>query len=454
MLFRSGSALAKNIHSHGYSCSVFNIDPNVTQKFLQNNAGIDGYENLQEYIESITSPRKIILMVTAGKAIDEVLSSLIPLLTSGDIIIDGGNSFYLDTERRERELEEFGLFFIGCGISGGEYGAEYGPCLMPSGSKKAYAQVEHILVDIAAKNSDGKPCCGYIGKGGSGHFVKMVHNSIEYAEMQLIADIYSVLKNMNISRKDIVELFENLNNENLDSYLLSITVDILNKSIENDNLLDKISDVARQKGTGKWVAEVSLNNNIPIPTLLEAVEVRFISEQRQLRGSLNNKYADANNVSTSEEKLQKSIPFAMMASRISINAQGFGMIKTISDINNYKIDLKMLAEIWQNGCIIRSNLLKIISDSFSKSNEFLLLDNVMQSELEKTLPGLKKIVMLAMENSIYAPVLCSSYSYLNGIKTKNMSTNLIQAQRDYFGAHTYERIDEPGVFHTDWSPAK
>lgn len=442
-----GSAIAKNLLSHGYSVSVYNIDNEVTKKFIYSNDKAYGCYSLIDFINSLEKPRVILLMITAGNPVDQVIEELIPLLSKGDIIIDGGNSYYLDTERRQNELEKEGIYFIGCGVSGGEYGAEHGPCLMPSGNEEAYNYVSKMLCDIAAKTITGDPCCEYIGEGGSGHFVKMVHNSIEYAEMQLIADLYNIYRSKDNSDTEIISTFENINKGILESYLLEITINILKKSLIENDLLHKISDVARQKGTGKWAAEVSLEYNVPIPSLLAAVETRFISELKDDRINLSK--------SISHEKVclenyEINIRNALIASRLSVNSQGFYLISVVSKKKQYRINLWKIAKIWQKGCIISSNLLDLISDVYKQYDGILIGDSKISEMIKESDPDLRKLCAYTINADLYTPIINSSFSYLNALTTPRLSTYVIQAQRDYFGAHQYERIDIPGKFHTNW----
>ena len=442
-----GSAIAKNLLRHGYKTSVFYVEKEATENFISKNRLALGCFTVKDFVYSLNKPRAILLMITAGDPVDEVIDQLMPFLNPGDIVIDCGNSFYLDTERRQEKLEPLGIKFIGCGVSGGEYGAEFGPCLMPSGDYQAYKQIDSILTSIAAKTDEGMTCCKYIGPGGSGHFVKMVHNSIEYAEMQLIADVYDIYHSSGLSDNEIIEQFSKINQGVLRSYLWDITIGILKKSVQEDNLIHKISDVARQKGTGRWVAELSLEKNIPIPSLLAAVETRFLSEMIDERHKLSDLFPnDRERQYPNNINISKSV----LAARLSINSQGFDLITKVSEEKGYAINLSDLAMIWENGCIIKSDLLKTICKAYKGYNGYFLTLPEIENLLKPSINDLQGLTQLSIVNGLYTPIINSSYSYLCGITTSRLSTYLIQAQRDFFGAHTYERTDRPGSFHTDW----
>lgn len=448
-----GQSLARNIASRGYKISVFNIDITTTQEVQGKYPELDGYYDIKAFVNSLEKPRKIILMVTAGSVVDEVVNTLIPLLDKGDIIIDCGNSFYKDTERRQEYLKEVGFHFIGCGVSGGEKGALHGPSIMPSGDYEAYTQIQEIFESIAAKNDDGSSCCTYIGKGGAGHFVKMVHNGIEYADMQLIAEYYGMFKKLYKQNKTLIcKAFEDLCEDELDSYLLHITCDIMKYKEEDTYLLDYISDVAKQKGTGKWTAQVALDYGVPIPSLLEAVQARFLSSMKEERVIASTYYEQQICVNENEKELYQALKKTMLLAKISIYAQGFSFIKTISDACNYDIDYKGLAVIWQNGCIIKSEFLKCIYEAYNREANLmnLLVSDVLYNRVLNDWKSYQIALNFAVESGIYTPVLTSAYQYINGYTCPYLETNLVQAQRDCFGAHTYRRIDKEGVFHTEW----
>lgn len=443
-----GQSLAANMANKGFQVAVYNRNIEKTNEFVKTYPSIKGYDDIPAFLSSLKLPRIVILMVTAGEVVDTVSEALYPYLDKGDIIVDCGNSFYQDSEKRMAYWKEKGIHFIGSGVSGGEKGALLGPSIMPSGAKEAYDHLEPIFTRIAAQNDDNTPCCTYVGKGGSGHFVKMVHNGIEYADMQLISEVYSVLKILyQDDNEKIQALFEKLNQGKLNSYLLEITSNIFKVKEDKEYLIDKISDVAAQKGTGKWTAQVSLDCGVPIPSMIEAVEARFLSTMNE-RGhkSMNEKPIQFS------EEIESSIEKAFYLAKISIYAQGFSLMKKVSEDNSYDIDFKNLANIWKNGCIIKSAFLDEIMNVFQQdsNNSNLLLSEVFTKDIEEGLPLLQNIVSECISQGMYVPVLSSSLNYIQGLFTKRLSTNLVQAQRDYFGAHTYERVDKEGSFHTIW----
>lgn len=443
-----GQSLAANMANKGFQVAVYNRNIEKTNEFVKTYPSIKGYDDILAFLSSLKLPRIVILMVTAGEVVDTVSEALYPYLDKGNIIVDCGNSFYQDSEKRMAYWKEKGIHFIGSGVSGGEKGALLGPSIMPSGAKEAYDHLEPIFTRIAAQNDDNTPCCTYVGKGGSGHFVKMVHNGIEYADMQLISEVYSVLKILyQDDNEKIQALFEKLNQGKLNSYLLEITSNIFKVKEDKEYLIDKISDVAAQKGTGKWTAQVSLDCGVPIPSMIEAVEARFLSTMNE-RGhkSMNEKPIQFS------EEIESSIEKAFYLAKISIYAQGFSLMKKVSEDNSYDIDFKNLANIWKNGCIIKSAFLDEIMNVFQQdsNNSNLLLSEVFTKDIEEGLPLLQNIVSECISQGMYVPVLSSSLNYIQGLFTKRLSTNLVQAQRDYFGAHTYERVDKEGSFHTIW----
>ena len=392
-------------------------------------------------------------MVTAGRVVDSVIASLKPLLAKGDILIDCGNSYYEDTQRRMQSLQQDGFYLIGSGVSGGEKGALHGPSIMPSGEYRAYCEIADIFTAIAAKNEDGTACCTYIGKEGSGHFVKMVHNGIEYADMQLLAELYAILKRLYPKdRAAVQKAFHQLNQHNLASYLLDITEDILQKKEQEEWLLDKVLDVAKQKGTGKWTACVSLEYGVPVPSLIEAVEARFLSSMKAQRLQAEQCYAGTQDEETGNEQLAADLYKAVLLAKTSIYAQGFSLIAAVNAQCGYHIDTKQLAVIWQNGCIIKSEFLKDIYQAYDKDANLtnLLVSEQFTEYVKQGREDLQRIISFALQKGLYIPVLCSAMNYVNGYTTASLETNLIQAQRDCFGAHTYERVDQAGVFHSDW----
>lgn len=444
-----GVSLARNVASKGFSISVCNRNVEVTKRVCKEHPELSGFLDVKEFIDSLETPRKIMLMVTAGNVVDKVIETFLPMLDQGDILIDCGNTFFEDTQRRIKGLQDQGIHFIGCGVSGGEQGALLGPSMMPSGNIEAYQKVQKIFEAIAAQNDDGSSCCTYIGKGGSGHFVKMVHNGIEYAEMQLIAEAYTLIKNCCESQTELENIWHKLKEGKLKSYLMDITYDIIRHKENNEYLLPYISDIARQKGTGKWTSQISFDYGVAIPCLTEAVQVRFMSTEKTLREQLS-KFAHTN-VKADTAVLQ-TIEDALYLARISIYAQGLHLIDTVSKACDYQINMKEIARIWQNGCIIKSQFLKEIILAYKENPNLshLMLSSVFAESITKCDDALRAINSYAMQNHIYVPIFSSSMQYIDGICTNNMCTNMIQAQRDYFGAHTYERIDQEGTFHTEW----
>lgn len=463
-----GRNLALNLEENGYRVSLFNRtvpgkEENVVSSFLENEGQSKdflGTDSREAFIESLESPRKVLLMVKAGEAVDNVIEQLAPLLSPGDILIDGGNSHFKDTVRRVQELQKKDILFVGMGVSGGEQGARYGPSLMPGGSAAAWEKLRPILQDIAARDGEGKPCCTRIGEEGSGHFVKMVHNGIEYADMQLIAECYHFMKEvLKMPAGEIGTVLEKWNSGPLNSYLLEITSDIL-RATDNDGkpLVDKILDSAGQKGTGLWTSVSALENGSPLPVITSAVFARVFSSLKGLRKDLSKKLdgpAPQTNASEEASFHINTLQKAFWAGRIIILAEGFFFIRQLSKENSWGVDLAEVARIWQNGCIIRSKLLKPVREALlTESNDIHLLKaEVFRETLQATLPDLRKIVSNGIQNGIPVPAMSNALAQYDMLRSGWLPANLIQAQRDYFGSHTYERVDRPrGThFHTDWN---
>lgn len=453
-----GKNLAWNIESRGYSVSVYNRSADKTDLMVEESKGknIVPTYSVEEFVNSLEKPRKILLMVKAGEATDKTIDSLLPLLDDDDILIDGGNTNYLDTIRRNKALAESGVNFIGMGVSGGEVGALTGPSLMPGGQEAAYHKVSDILKSISAKAKDGKPCVTYIGPNGAGHYVKMVHNGIEYADMQLIAESYIMMKDLlGMSHKEISETFKSWNAGELESYLIEITGDIFTKLDEDgEPLVEKIMDKAGQKGTGKWTSINALELGAPLTIITESVFARFISSLKDQRVNaskvLNGPSAafDGNK----EEFLEK-IRRALYMSKICSYAQGFDQMKTASKINEWNLQLGDLAMIWREGCIIRAQFLQKIKDAYDNDNNLqnLLLDGYFKDIVTEYQSALRDVVATGIQNGVALPGFSASINYYDSYRTENLPANLIQAQRDYFGAHTYQRKDQEGTFHTQWT---
>lgn len=454
-----GQSIALNLAHHDYLTSVYNRRSEKTHTFLEtakNDANLQATFSLEEFVSSLESPRKILLMLTAGPVTDQVIESLIPLLSKGDVIIDGGNSYFKDTMRREKDLKEMGLYFIGAGISGGEKGALEGPSIMPSGDEAAYALVEKILVDISAKTPDGSPCCCYIGPNGSGHFVKMVHNGIEYADIQLICDVYQLMRDAaGWNAETMQTVFERWNQGRLNSYLIEITAKILkhNDLDTGKPILDVILDKAGQKGTGKWTSMEALDLGVPVPSIAESVFARYLSAMKEDRIRAGKIFMGTpRQVIADQDVFTQKLEDALYAAKICAYAQGYQLLQKASDEYGWELDLGEISLIWREGCIIRAAFLNDIKTIYEKEPNVsnLMLSQHFSQLLRDTQVGLRDICLLAMQNGIAVSGLTSTLSYFDGYRTVESSANLLQAQRDFFGAHTYERVDKPGFYHSIW----
>lgn len=453
-----GKNLALNIESRGFSVSVYNRSSSKTEEFLQESKGknVVGTYSIEEFVQSLETPRKILLMVKAGAATDATIQSLLPHLEKGDILIDGGNTYYKDTQRRNQELAESGIHFIGTGVSGGEEGALKGPSIMPGGQKEAHELVKPILEAISAK-VDGEPCTTYIGPDGAGHYVKMVHNGIEYGDMQLISESYFILKHVaGLSAQELHEVFSEWNKGELDSYLIEITADIFTKVDEETNqpLVDVILDKAGQKGTGKWTSQSSLDLGVPLPIITESVFARYISAMKDERVEASRLIEGPKPAQSAENKqeLIEAVRKALFMSKICSYAQGFAQMKAASDEYNWDLKYGEIAMIFRGGCIIRAAFLQQIKEAYDRNPELknLLLDPYFKDIAQSYQSSLRKVISLAVEQGVPVPSFSSALAYFDSYRTAVLPANLIQAQRDYFGAHTYERTDKEGVFHTEW----
>jgi 6-phosphogluconate dehydrogenase len=458
-----GANLARNFASKKIQTVVYNRTAKRTEEFITEYGDeyIEGCYGLPGFVESIEAPRKIMIMVQAGEAVDAVIQQLQPLLTKGDIIIDGGNSHFNDTVRREKELSKKGIHFMGCGISGGEEGALKGPSLMPGGSEEAWKKVKPLLEYIAAKDFKGKPCVAHTGTGASGHYVKMVHNGIEYAVMQLIAEAYNLLQIWPPQpAPQIAAVFEKWNKGKLNSFLFGIVPPILKKVDELESraktyLIDSILDKAEQKGTGTWTVQEGLNLGIAVPNISGAVFARAISSRNTERETLstNFDFMSPHQKRHDEKDFHSILENALHISILLTYAQGFDLLRAASDKYKWNINMAEIVRIWQGGCIIRAKILADLQRAFAtekKSHQHLLNSTYLIKESETCIPGLKEILHLTSETFVATPVLSSSLNYFNGFTTMCSPANLIQGMRDYFGAHTYERTDRKGTFHTDW----
>jgi len=453
-----GKNLAMNIESRGYSVSVYNRSREKTDEMLAETKGknLVGTYTIEEFVQSLEKPRKILLMVKAGAATDATIEQLKPYLEKGDIIIDGGNTYFADTQRRNKELSELGLHFIGTGVSGGEEGALHGPSIMPGGQKEAYDLVAPIFQDISAK-VNGEACTTYIGPDGAGHYVKMVHNGIEYGDMQLISESYFMLKHiLGLSAEELHQVFSDWNKGELDSYLIEITADIFTKKDEDTGkpLVDVILDTAGQKGTGKWTSQSALDLGVPLPIITESVFARFISSMKQERVEASKVLngPEAKPFEGDREAFIESIRKALYLSKICSYAQGFAQMRAASEEYNWDLSYGEIAMIFRGGCIIRAQFLQKIKEAYDRDPGLknLLLDPYFKEIAQTYQQSLREIISAAVLNGIPVPSFSAALSYFDSYRTETLPANLIQAQRDYFGAHTYQRIDKEGIFHTEW----
>ena len=461
-----GENLALNMASKGWNVSVYNrtvpgVEEGVVERFVNGRAkglNIEGFTDIAAFVDSIALPRKIMMMVRAGSAVDELMEQLFPLLSPGDILIDGGNSNYEDTNRRVALAESKGFLFVGAGVSGGEEGALNGASIMPGGSVAAWPEVKPILQSIAAKASDGTPCCDWIGPAGSGHFVKMIHNGIEYGDMQLIAEAYWVMKNLlDLENDEMANVFSHWNEGKLRSYLIEITANILRHTDKSGGyLLDKILDTAGQKGTGKWSVINAMELGMPLGLIATAVFERSLSAQKELRETASRQFQCKRTQAVyNKPELVKEIYAALYASKLVSYAQGFAVLQRASDTFGWKLDLASIARMWRGGCIIRSIFLNDIAAAFEAKDKpkNLLLAPYFRDEIKGLLSGWKTLVVQAMHEELPVPAFSSALNYFYSLVSANLPANMIQAQRDYFGAHTFERKDElrGQVFHENWT---
>lgn len=454
-----GENLALNVESRGFPIAVYNRTAAKTEEFMATRAqgkDIKAAYSLKDFVQVLERPRKILVMVKAGKPVDAVIQQLKPLLEAGDMIIDGGNSLYEDTERRTQELEATGLGFVGMGVSGGEEGALNGPSLMPGGTKAAYQELEPIVTKIAAQVDDG-PCVTYIGPGGSGHYVKMVHNGIEYGDMQLIAEAYDLLKNVaGLDNSQLHEVFAEWNTtDELNSFLIEITADIFKYKESDRHLVDFILDAAGQKGTGRWTVVSSLELGVPIPTMYAAVNARVISAYKEERVAASGQLSGPSIQYDGDVKaFVGQVRDALYCSKMCSYAQGMALLSKASKEFNYGLDLAECARIWKGGCIIRAGFLDKIKNAFNENPDLpnlLLAPEFKQSILDRQ-PAWREVLVTANRFGIAVPAFSSSLDYFDSYRRDRLPQNLTQAQRDYFGAHTYERLDKPRgeSFHTEW----
>ncbi|MEX3964936.1 NADP-dependent phosphogluconate dehydrogenase [Paraburkholderia sp. EG286B] len=456
-----GSNLALNIESRGHAVSVFNRSRARTDELIAEYPDrklVPAY-TLEEFVDSLEKPRRILMMVKAGAPTDDTIAALKPLLEKGDILIDGGNTHFTDTIRRNQELAKSGLHFIGTGVSGGEEGALKGPSIMPGGQRDAYDLVAPILTEIAAKApTDGEPCVAYMGPDGAGHFVKMVHNGIEYGDMQLIAESYAVLKQvLGLSNEEMGKVYTEWNEGELDSYLIEITSKIFGKKDEETgkDLVDVILDRAAQKGTGKWTSQNALDLGAPLPLITEAVFARVLSSLKTQRVAASKVLVgpDAKPFSGDRKAFIESVRRALYFSKVISYAQGFSQLRMASDEYKWDLQYGTIAKIFRAGCIIRARFLQKITDAYAKDPQLdnLLLDPYFRDIAANYQSALRDVVIQAVSAGVPVPAFSSAIAYFDGYRSERVPANLVQAQRDFFGAHTFERIDKPGSFHADWS---
>ena len=456
-----GRNLALNIESRGYSVSIFNRSSSKTDEViaLHPDKKLVPTYTVEEFVNSLEKPRRILLMVKAGEATDKTIQSLLPHLDKGDILIDGGNTFFKDTIRRNEMLANSGINFIGTGVSGGEEGALKGPAIMPGGQKDAYDLVAPILEEIAAKADDGAPCVTYVGPNGAGHYVKMVHNGIEYGDMQLIAESYDILRRVGgLTVEETAEVFKSWNTGELDSYLIEITADILTKKDPETGkpMVEVIMDTAGNKGTGKWTSQSALDLGVPLPLITESVFARYIStlkEEREIASKELSPIKVPELSNTEKQALIESVRKGLYFSKIMSYAQGFAQMRVASEEFDWNLNYGEIAKIFRAGCIIRAQFLQKITDAFERDPELknLLLDKYFLYVTESYQEAVREVVVTAVQAGIPVPTFSSALAYYDSYRSEVLPANLIQAQRDYFGAHTYNRVDKPGVFHFEWA---
>lgn len=456
-----GQNLVLNMDDHGFTVAVYNRTTSKVDEFLGREAKgtkVVGAHSLEELVKLLKRPRRLLLMVQAGRPVDAVIDQLLPLLEQGDIIIDGGNSHYPDTERRVQNLKAKGILFLGTGVSGGEEGARYGPSIMPGGNDEAWPYVKDIFQAVAAKVPDGSPCCDWVGPGGAGHFVKMVHNGIEYGDMQLICEAYDLMRHgLNLSAAEIQEVFHSWNQGKLKSFLIEITASILGYHDDDDQpLVDKILDAAGQKGTGKWTVLAAMDLGTPLTLISEAVFARSLSARKDERVQASKILGGGLNAFSGDKQAYvKDLEQALFASKVVSYAQGYMMFRATEKELNWKLNYGGIALMWREGCIIRSAFLGKIKEAYDKNPDLLnlLLDPYFQSEMQGAQASWRRVVARAVEMGIPVPAHSSALAFFDGFRRERLPANLLQAQRDFFGAHTYERVDRPRgeFFHTNWT---
>ncbi|MBM7564841.1 NADP-dependent phosphogluconate dehydrogenase [Paenibacillus sacheonensis] len=453
-----GKNLALNIESKGFSVALYNRSPEKTKELLAEAAGKNfvGTYSVEEFVQALETPRKILIMVKAGQPTDDTINQLVPYLSPGDILIDGGNAFFPDTQRRNKALSEAGFRFIGAGVSGGEEGALNGPAIMPGGQRSAYELVEPILTAISAK-VNGDPCSTYIGEDGAGHYVKMVHNGIEYGDMQLIGEAYHLLKDvLKLSPAELHDIFTEWNKGELDSYLIEITADIFGKTDPDTGkpMVDVILDSAGQKGTGKWTSQNALDLGVPLSIITESVFARFISAMKEERVTASKLLSGpaADTFGGDRGAFIESVRKALYASKIASYAQGFAQMRAASEAYGWNLDFGSIAMIFRGGCIIRARFLQNIKDAYDRDPALknLFLDSYFQGIVQNYQNAWRDVIATAVQRGIPVPAFASALAYYDSYRSDRLPANLLQAQRDYFGAHTFQRVDRDGSFHFQW----
>lgn len=450
-----GSNLALNMADHNFKVSVYNRTKELTEKVISEHKhkNMTGFSDLRIFIQSLKKPRKIMLMIKAGSPIDSVIEELLPNLDQGDIIIDGGNSFFQDTIRRFNYLQQKSINYFGVGISGGEKGARFGPSIMPGGNKEVYPHIQPILEAISA-HVDDEPCCTYIGENGAGHYVKMVHNGIEYADMQLISEAYLLLRHIGgFDNKEISKIFNDWNQGELHSYLIGITADIFAEDDEiGEQIVDKIVDSAGQKGTGRWTSIEALKQGIDISMITSACNTRVLSNLREERKLAQQQIATPICNEKLDNGFVEAVRKSLYIAKIIAYAQGFSLYRSASKEYNWQLDYGKIAAIFRAGCIIQAEFLSKITEAYHKNDHLanLMFDEFFMENINKNQANLRKIICMAVKKGIPVPALSNALQYIDAHRSKQIGANLIQAQRDYFGAHTFNRIDKDGVFHHEW----
>ncbi len=456
-----GQNLVLNMNDHGFRVAVFNRTVSKVDEFLQNEAAgtqIVGAHSIEEFVGALKKPRRVMMMVKAGDTVDQMIDSLLPHLEKGDIVIDGGNSHYPDSNRRTKDLAEKGILFIGTGVSGGEEGARFGPSIMPGGNPEAWPHVKDIFQSIAAKVEDGTPCCDWVGETGAGHYVKMIHNGIEYGDMQLICEAYHLLSvGLGLSADELAEVFTDWNKGELDSYLIEITSEIFAKKDEDGvPMVDKILDAAGQKGTGKWTGVSSLDLGVPVTLIGEAVYARCLSAMKDERVAAS-KVLTGPKLALDDNRAQfiEDVRCALYCSKVVSYAQGYMLMREAAKEQGWNLNFGGIALMWRGGCIIRSRFLGKIKEAFDKNPKLtsLLVDDFFSGALNDYQSAWRRAIIKAIEYGVPTPAFSTALAFFDGYRTDRLPANLLQAQRDYFGAHTYERIDRPRgeFFHTNWT---